>query len=98
LKSNYYQAKIYTILKQPNLAYKHSKIYLDNYEQYESKISKEALEVNYKQGQNNLTAEMLSIEKKYKDDLFLTRALNVFYLILFVGIVSLLIKNRNVKK
>jgi tetratricopeptide (TPR) repeat protein len=97
LKSNYYQAKIYTILKQPDLAYKHSKIYLDNYEQYEAKISKEALEVNYKQGQNNLTAEMLAIEKKYKEDLFLTRALNVFYLFLFVGIVFLLMKTTSAK-
>ncbi len=50
LKSNYYQAKIYNILKKPDLAHKHSKVYLDNYEQYEAKISKEALDVNYKQG------------------------------------------------
>ncbi len=93
LKSNFYQAKIYTILKQPELAYKHSKIYLDNYEKYEAKISKEALEVNYKQGVGNLTTEMHSIEKKYKQDLFLTRALYVFYLLLFIGSVFLLIKN-----
>lgn len=93
LKSNFYQAKIYNILKQPDLAYKHSKIYLDNYEQYEAKLSKEALEVNYKQGVDELATEMVSIEKKYKNDVFLGRGLKVFYVLLFIGIVFLLIKN-----
>ncbi|HJY12444.1 MAG TPA: hypothetical protein VJ304_06625, partial [Flavobacterium sp.] len=93
LKSNFYQAKIYNILKQPDLAYKHSKIYLDNYEKYEAKLSKEALEVNYKQGVDELATEMVSIEKKYKNDVFLGRGLKVFYVLLFIGIVFLLIKN-----
>ena len=93
LKSNFYQAKIYNILKQPDLAYKHSKIYLDNYEKYEAKLSEEALEVNYKQGVDDLAAEMVSIEKKYKNDVFLSRGLKVFYVLMFVGIVFLLIKN-----
>ncbi|MBF4464569.1 lipopolysaccharide assembly protein LapB [Flavobacterium sp. LC2016-12] len=97
LKSNFYQAKIYTILKQSDLAYKHSKIYLDNYEKYEAKISKEALEVNYKQGNNDLTADMLSIEKKYKKDLFLNRVLTVFCVLLFLGISFLLIRNVRAK-
>ncbi|MNQ46904.1 DNA-binding transcriptional regulator AraC [compost metagenome] len=93
LKSNFYQAKIYNILKKPDLAYKHSKIYLDNYEQYEAKLSEEALEVNYKQGVDDLSTEMISIEKKYKNDVFLNRGLKVFYVLMFVGIVFLLIKN-----
>ena len=93
LKSNYYQAKIYALLKQPYLAYQHSKIYLDNYEKYEAKINKEALDVNYKQGTNDLTAEMRSIEKKYKRDLFLNRVLTVFCGLLFLGISFLLIRN-----
>jgi tetratricopeptide (TPR) repeat protein len=93
LKSNFYQAKIYTILKKPDLAYKHSKIYLENYEKYEAEISKETLEVNYKQGTDGLTAEMLSIEKRYKQSLFLSRALNIFYVLLFFGIVFLWVKN-----
>lgn len=93
LKSNFYQAKIYNILKKPDLAYKHSKIYLDNYEQYEAKISEEALEVNYKQGVDDLALEMVSIEKKYKNEVFLNRGLKVFYVLMFIGIVFLLIKN-----
>ncbi len=36
---------------------------------------------------------MISIEKKYKNHLFITRALYVFYLLLFIGSVFLLIKN-----
>ncbi len=93
LKSNYYQAKIYNILKRPELAYKHSKIYLDNYEEFETKLNEEALEVNYKQGVGNLTDEMITIEKKYKNEVFLNRGLKVFYVLIFVVIVFLLIKN-----
>ncbi|MBF4506527.1 helix-turn-helix domain-containing protein [Flavobacterium sp. JLP] len=93
LKSNYYQAKIYNILKRPDLAYKHSKIYLDNYEPLEAKLSEQALEVNYKQGVGDLTNEMVNIEKKYKNDVFLDRGLKVFYVLVFIGIVFLLIKN-----
>jgi len=93
LKSNYYQAKIYNILKEPELAYKHSKIYLDNYEKSESKLNEEILEVNYKLGVGDLTTEMLTIQEKYKYDVFLNKGLKVFYVILFVAIVFLLIKN-----
>ncbi|SNR23603.1 helix-turn-helix domain-containing protein [Flavobacterium sp. ov086] len=93
LKSNYYQAKIYNILKRPELAYKHSRIYLDNYEKFETKLNEQALEVNYKQGVGNLTDEMVTIEKKYKNDVFLNRGLKVFYVLLFVVVVFLLIKN-----
>lgn len=93
LKSNCYQARIYNILNKPELAHKHSRIYLDRLDEYESKLREERLKVNYKQGEENLTAEMLSIDKKYKEDLFLKRLLNVLYFILFFGIVFLLIKN-----
>jgi AraC-like DNA-binding protein len=93
LKSNYYQAKIYNILKEPELAYKHSKIYLDNYEKSEAKLNEEVLEVNYKLGVGDLTDEMVTIQEKYKYDVFLNKALKVFYVVLFVAIVFLLIKN-----
>lgn len=93
LKSNYYQAKIYSIRKEPELAYKHSKIYLDNYEKSETKLSEQVLEVNYKLGVGGLTDEMISIQEKYKYDVFLNKALKVFYVVLFVAIVFLLIKN-----
>ncbi len=93
LKSNYYQAKIYNIFKEPELAYKHSKIYLDNYEKSESKLNEEVLEVNYKLGVGDLTNEMVTIQEKYKYDVFLNKALKVFYVVLFVAIVFLLIKN-----
>lgn len=97
-KSNCYQARIYNILNMPELAHKHSKIYLDRLDEFESKLREERLKVNYKQGEDNLTAEMLSIEKKYKEDLFLTRALYVFYALLFAGIAFLLIKNIKAKQ
>lgn len=93
LKSNYYQAKIYNILKEPELAYKHSKIYLDNYEKSESLLNDQVLEVNYKLGVGDLTTEMITIQKKYKYDVFINKALKVFYVVLFITIVFLLIKN-----
>lgn len=93
LKSNCYQAKIYNILNMPELAHKHSKIYLDRLDEFESKLRDERLKVNYKQGKDNLTAEMLSIDKKYKEGLFISKILNVTYILLFVGILFFLIRN-----
>ncbi|MEO8534074.1 MAG: helix-turn-helix domain-containing protein [Flavobacterium sp.] len=93
LKSNYYQAKIYNIKKEPELAFTHSKIYLDNYEKSEAKLNNEALEVNYKLGTGDLSNEMIIIQKKYENDVLLNKALKVFYVLLVIGIVFLLIKN-----
>ena len=93
LKSNYYQAKIYNILKEPDLAYKHSKIYLDNYEKSEAKLNDQVLEVNYKLGVGGLTDEMVTIQEKYKYEVFLNRGLKIFYVLLFITIVFFLIKN-----
>lgn len=92
-KSNYIQAKIYSIKNEPELAYKHSKLYLDSYEKYEGKMREEALEVNYKLGTANLSEEMLVLQEKYKYEVFWNKALKVFYVILVVGIVFFLIKN-----
>jgi tetratricopeptide (TPR) repeat protein len=98
LRSNYYQARIYNKLNMPELAHNHSRIYLDLFDKLEGKLNEERVKVNYKQGEDNLKAEMLSIEKKYKEDSLLNRRLNVFYVILFCGIVFLLIKNSRDKK
>jgi AraC-like DNA-binding protein len=98
LKSNCYQARIYNELNKPELAHIHSKIYLDRYEKFETRLRDETLEVNYKQGINDLTAEMVSIDEKYKQDLLLTKALRVFCVCSVIGIVLLLIKNVRDKK
>nr|WP_289664434.1 helix-turn-helix domain-containing protein [Flavobacterium panacagri] len=92
-QSNYIQAKIYNIKNEPELAFKHSKLYLDAYEKYEGELREEALEVNYKLGTANLSGEMLSIQEKYKYEVLWNKALKVFYVILVVGIVFFLIKN-----
>ncbi|SCX88113.1 Tetratricopeptide repeat-containing protein [Flavobacterium anhuiense] len=92
-KSNYIQAKIYSIKNEPELAYKHSKLYLDSYEKYEGNLREETLEVNYKQGTANLSDEMLSVQEKYKYEVFWNKALKIFYVILVIGIVFFLIKN-----
>ncbi|AOC94465.1 DNA-binding transcriptional regulator AraC [Flavobacterium anhuiense] len=92
-QSNYIQAKIYNIQNEPELAFKHSKIYLDSYEKYQGQLREEALEVNYKLGTANLSDEMLSIQQKYKYEVLWNKALKVIYVVLVVGIVFFLIKN-----
>lgn len=93
LKTNYYLAKIYSIKDEPQLAFKYSKIYLDNYEQSEAKLNNETLEVNYKLGTGDLSDEMVTIQKKYESEVLLNKALKVFYVLLVVAIVFFLIKN-----
>jgi AraC-like DNA-binding protein len=93
LKANYYLAKIYNIKKEPELAYKYSKIYLDNYEKSAAKLNNEALEVNYKLGTVDLSDEMVGIQEKFENEVLLNKALRVFYVLLVIGIVFLLIKN-----
>ncbi|HEY1192862.1 AraC family transcriptional regulator [Flavobacterium sp.] len=92
-KSNYIQAKIYSIKNEPELAYKHSKLYLDSYEKYEGNMREEALDVNYKLGTADLSDEMLSVQEKYKYEVFWNKALKIFYVILVIGIIFFLIKN-----
>nr|WP_246611354.1 helix-turn-helix domain-containing protein [Flavobacterium quisquiliarum] len=92
-QSNYIQAKIYNIKNEPELAFKHSKLYLDAYEKYEGELREEALDVNYKLGTANLSEEMVSIQEKYKYEVLWNKALKVFYVILVVAIVFFLIKN-----
>ncbi|MBE8725136.1 AraC family transcriptional regulator [Flavobacterium sp. KB82] len=92
-RSNFIQAKIYSIKNEPELAYKHSKLYLDSYENYEGDLRDEALEVNYQLGTANLSEEMISVREKYKYEVFWNKALKIFYVILVIGIVFFLIKN-----
>lgn len=93
LMSNCYQARIYNELKQPELALKHSKIYLATLEKFQSKLREEAVEVNYKQGIDELTSEMVSIEKEHKKELFHNTCLKVLYSFLALFVIILLIKN-----
>lgn len=92
-RSNFIQAKIYSIKNEPELAYKHSKLYLDSYENYEGELRDEALEVNYKLGTADLSEEMINVREKYKYEVFRNKALKIFYVILVIGIVFFLIKN-----
>ncbi|MBF4506528.1 AraC family transcriptional regulator [Flavobacterium sp. JLP] len=98
LKSNCYQARIYVELNKPELAHKHCKIYLDKLDEFESKLRVETAAVNYKQGIDGLTSEMLAIEKKYEKDLFWDKALKILYSLLVLVFVFLLVKNSIDKK
>lgn len=93
LLSNCYQARIYAELNKPGLAHKHSEIYLKHYEKFEEKLRKETAEVNYIQGIDSLTQEMMSIEGNYKSNLFFDGFLSVMCLLLFAILFFLLVKN-----
>lgn len=97
LKSNYYQSKIYTILKKPELAYKHSMIYLNSKKEYDAKLKKEKTKVDQLQGIGDLTKEMVAVEENYKKDLLLNKCLKGFYTFFIIGIVTLLVKSNRDK-
>ena len=97
LKSNYYQSKIYTILKEPELAYKHSMIYLNSKKEYDAKLKKEKTKVDKLQGIGDLTKEMVAVEENYKKDLLLNKCLKGFYTFFIIGIVTLLVKSNRDK-
>jgi len=97
LKSNYYQSKIYTILKKPELAYKHSMIYLNSKKEYDAKLKKEKTKVDKLQGIGDLTKEMVAVEENYKKDLLLNKCLKGFYTFFIIAIVTLLVKSNRDK-
>ncbi|TPG44330.1 AraC family transcriptional regulator [Flavobacterium pectinovorum] len=97
LKSNYYQSKVYALLKKPELAYRHSVIYLNSKRKYDAKLKKEKLAVNELQGIGNLTKEMVSVERNYKKDMLLNKSLKGFYIFLIIGIITLLVKSNRDK-
>ncbi|MFV8347621.1 helix-turn-helix domain-containing protein [Flavobacterium sp. ZB4P13] len=97
LKSNYYQAKIYSSVNNLEEAAKHSEIYLSNYEKSEFKLNKEITEVNFKLSEEGLKSEMYKIQKGYRYKSMFNRLTISFFLIL-VGLLLLLVINNTKKK
>ncbi|MGH2664558.1 helix-turn-helix domain-containing protein [Flavobacterium sp.] len=94
--SHYYQAKIYDLYKDPEKSYYHSKLYLDAFEKNETKFNKESMEVNYSIGIKNIKKEIIAIQRKNENAIFLKRGLILFVVIGFV--VLLFVLFRNVKR
>ncbi|TWI12853.1 helix-turn-helix protein [Flavobacterium cauense R2A-7] len=93
IKSNYYQAKIYNEKNDAANAYKYSEIYLDAFEKNESKITKEALDVNYTMGLSDLNKEMNGIQNKYRNRILLKNGLIGFTVVLFIVLLFVLFRN-----
>lgn len=93
IKSNYYQAKIYNEKNDAANAYKYSEIYLDAFEKNESKITKEALDVNYTMGLSDLNKEMNGIQNKYRNRILLKNSLIGLTVVLFIVLLFVLFRN-----
>ncbi|WP_164974439.1 helix-turn-helix domain-containing protein [Flavobacterium amnicola] len=98
LDSNYYQAKIYEIKKEPSKALQHAKIYLNNFESSEAKKNAEKSEVNFLLGKKNLENEMIQIRDKFKRQVLIESLLKWGGIaVIFLLIIILLINYRNKK-
>jgi len=98
LDSNYYQAKIYEIKKESTKAFEHAKIYLDNFELNEIKISNKKNEINSLLGKKDIESEMIHIREKYRKQALIESLLKWGGLILIILlIIFLLISYRNKK-
>jgi len=93
IKSNYYQAKIYNDKNDAANAYKYSEIYLDAFEKNESKITKEALDVNYTMGLSDLNKEMNGIQNKYRNRILLKNGMIGLTVVLFIVLLFVLFRN-----
>lgn len=93
IKSNYYQAKIYNDRNDAANAYKYSEIYLDAFEKNESKITKEALDVNYTMGLSDLNKEMNGIQNKYRNRILLKNGTIGLTVVLFIVLLFVLFRN-----
>ncbi|HLF50707.1 helix-turn-helix domain-containing protein [Flavobacterium sp.] len=96
--SNYFQAKIYNSYEDSENALKYSKIYLDIFEKNEFKQNSEALEVNYKLGNQDLEKEMTVLQKEHKNKVLLKNGLLGFLSIFLAGLIILFLKTNQGKK
>jgi len=98
LDSNYYQAKIYEIKKEPTKALEHAKIYLDNFELNEIKLNNKKNEINSLLGKKDIESEMIQISQKYRKQVLIESLLKWGGIALIVLLIAfLLISYRNKK-
>jgi len=93
INSNYYQSKIYETLGDYDNSLKHVAIYLDNFEKYEFKINNEAEKINLLQNNLVLKQEIVSLQKKYNQRLWLKRLSYVFLGLILLFLILLVFKN-----
>lgn len=98
LDSNYRQAKIYDILGQPSSAYKHSKIYIDNFESNNRIQNQNILLANLKLNKLKERDQMLAIQKEHYLSSLIDKLIYISVFVLTVGILFLYFKRKKDKK
>lgn len=101
LSSNYYQTKIYKYLKDDTNFLKHSKIYLQNvdqFETFESKLLEETLDVNNNLKNKNLKKEILQLNEKYRTNSLIEKVIYLSSIFTILILLFLLIKKRKEKE
>ena len=93
VNTNYYLSKIYEIKDEPENALKYSKIYLDIFEKSEYNLNNQTTDINSNLEKLDLEKEMVSIQEKFKNEVLLKKGLIVFFVVLFIGLILLLVKN-----
>lgn len=96
--SNYYQAKIYNSLNDPKKALYHSEIYLNSFEENESKLNAETKAVNLSLADAKFKNEMILINKKAKQNEWYNKIIKIVAFIAFVVVLVLFVKNNKEKK
>lgn len=94
LDSNYFQANIYEIKKDHIEAFKNAKKYLDNFNEYTNKLNNEKEAVNFTLINQSDKNEMLTIEKKYKNEILIKNLSLGFLIFIFALLITLLIYYR----
>jgi AraC-like DNA-binding protein/TPR repeat protein len=98
INSNYYQARIYDIYNNPDKALTYSKLYLSNYEKYESEMSDGQKEVNYSLQNIKFKKGMSDIQMKYRYVKIVNYSIIGMVVLLIFLLVFFLIKNIKEKK
>lgn len=98
LDSNYRQAKIYEIFKEPVKAYKHSKIYTDNFESNNSIHNQDILLANFKLNKIKEREDMLKMQKEHYLSVIIDKLIYCLLIVLSFGMFFLFFKRRRDKK
>ena len=93
INTNYYLSKVYEIKNDPENALKYSKIYLDNFEKSGLKLANQTSDINSNLQKLDLEKEMVDIQVKFKNEVLFKKGIVIFFIVLFIGLILLLVKN-----
>lgn len=98
IASNYYKAKIYSLLGQSNKALYFSEVFLNEYAKNENDIVKQSIEINSKIENKELNRQVLEIRNNSKKKRFYDNLMKFFIGLFLIGVVVFLFKTLKEKK